>query len=294
MYFCINSVLRTIFPAAEKIYDMKKIIILIVCVLSACFAAAQEPVPVLTLGTFHFDFPNLDQVQYAESEQIDVLNPVYQNEIETLVGLLEKFAPTIIVIERPVKMQFETDSLFRRYLADCYDLQRGEDEQIGFRLAKRLGIDRIYCVDEWGKHYDEIDELLREENSKEYIRFETSFYDHPDSIIRFVPEAVFKEQGIIAELIELNDPEHIRRSLGNYLIGHFKYEFFSNDYIGVDFETGRWFNRNLRIFRNIQRIETGPSDRILVIFGAGHLNLLNYLFECSPEYRLEEANKYLM
>lgn len=149
MYFCINSVLRTIFPAAEKIYDMKKIIILIVCVLSACFAAAQEPVPVLTLGTFHFDFPNLDQVQYAESEQIDVLNPVYQNEIETLVGLLEKFAPTIIVIERPVKMQFETDSLFRRYLADCYDLQRGEDEQIGFRLAKRLGIDRIYCVDEW-------------------------------------------------------------------------------------------------------------------------------------------------
>lgn len=160
MYFCINSVLRTIFPAAEKIYDMKKIIILIVCVLSACFAAAQEPVPVLTLGTFHFDFPNLDQVQYAESEQIDVLNPVYQNEIETLVGLLEKFAPTIIVIERPVKMQFETDSLFRRYLADCYDLQRGEDEQIGFRLAKRLGIDRIYCVDEWGKHYDEIDEVI--------------------------------------------------------------------------------------------------------------------------------------
>lgn len=97
--------MRTIFPAAEKIYDMKKIIILIVCVLSACFAAAQEPVPVLTLGTFHFDFPNLDQVQYAESEQIDVLNPVYQNEIETLVGLLEKFAPTIIVIERPVKMR---------------------------------------------------------------------------------------------------------------------------------------------------------------------------------------------
>ena len=48
--------MRTIFPAAEKIYDMKKIIILIVCVLSACFAAAQEPVPVLTLGTFHFDF----------------------------------------------------------------------------------------------------------------------------------------------------------------------------------------------------------------------------------------------
>lgn len=109
-----------------------------------------------------------------------------------------------------------------------------------------------------------------------------------------MPEAIFKERGIIAELIGLNDPEYIRRSLGNYLVGHFKYASFSNDYIGADFETGRWFNRNLRIFRNIQRIETEPSDRILVIFGAGHQNLLNYLFECSPEYHLEEANKYLM
>jgi hypothetical protein len=34
-------------------------------------------------------------VQYAESEQIDVLNPVYQNEIETLVGLLEKYGHEI-------------------------------------------------------------------------------------------------------------------------------------------------------------------------------------------------------
>ncbi len=102
MYFCINSVLRTIFPAAEKIYDMKNNYFDRLCFVGL-FCRCTRACSVLTLGTFHFDFPNLDQVQYAESEQIDVLNPVYQNEIETLVGLLEKFAPTIIVIERPVK-----------------------------------------------------------------------------------------------------------------------------------------------------------------------------------------------
>ncbi|MCS3161177.1 DUF5694 domain-containing protein [Bacteroides faecis] len=41
--------------------------------------------------------------------------------------------------------------------------------------------------------------------------------------------------------------------MGNYLIGHFKYESDKGDYTGTDFESGRWFNRNLRIFRNIQR-----------------------------------------
>jgi hypothetical protein len=45
--------------------------------------------------------------------------------------------------------------------------------------------------------------------------------------------------------------------------------------------------------RNIQRVDAKPSDRILVIFGAGHLNILNYLFECLPEYRPEDVCKYL-
>lgn len=86
---------------------------------------------------------------------------------------------------------------------------------------------------------------------------------------------------------------NIKKSLGNYLLGHFKYESQPYDYTGVDFETGRWFNRNLRIFRNIQWINTKSSDRILIIFGAGHMNVLNYLFECSPEYFLEHTYKYL-
>lgn len=272
---------------------MKKVFLLLGFVFWAAFVAAQDAVPVLALGTFHFDFPNLDRVRFADDEQIDVLAPACQKEIEALIESLAAFAPTVIVVERPVGMQGEIDSLFREYLAGRYDLRRGEYEQIGFRLAKRLGVDRIYCADEWGRHYEHIAEMLSDPNSDEYVRFEDSFYDHPDSVKEFTPRSVFKEQGIIAELIALNDPQRVRRSLGNYLIGHFKYESSPHDYTGADYETGRWFNRNLRIFRNIQRIETRPSDRMLVIFGAGHLNILNYLFECSPEYRQVDASKYL-
>ena len=35
------------------------------------------------------------------------------------------------------------------------------------------------------------------------------------------------------------------------------------------------------------------GKRILVIFGAGHMTILNYLFECSPEYKLLHVNDYL-
>ena len=136
----------------KNLFIVKHVLILLCSVMSS-WGIAQEPmskpIPVLTLGTFHFDFPNLDKIQYAKDEMIDVLEPRYQDEINKLVNALSEFAPTIIVIERPVKMQAEIDSLYKLYQEDKYFLHRGEYEQIGFRLAKKLGINRIYCVDEW-------------------------------------------------------------------------------------------------------------------------------------------------
>lgn len=46
---------------------------------------------VLSLGVFHFDFPNNDVVQVDSSEQIDVLKREYQDEIEDLVKKLKEF-----------------------------------------------------------------------------------------------------------------------------------------------------------------------------------------------------------
>ena len=273
--------------------NIKRIFSLLALTFLILPISAQDRISVLTLGTFHFNFPNLDRVQVAGEDQVDVLEMKYQNEIENLVEQLEEYKPSIIVIERRPELQNKIDSLYKQYLAGEYELKRGEEEQIGFRLAKCLGIDRLYCVDEWGEPYERIDKLTDDTDSENYINFEKSFSEHPDSTKRFEPKNIFKEEGIIKQLIELNKRNNIQKSLGNYLIGHFKYESIPYDYTGVDFETGRWFNRNLRIFRNIQRIETSPSDRILIIFGAGHLNILNYLFECSPEYHLEDTNNYL-
>lgn len=272
---------------------MKKLFSLLAFIFLILPISSRDTVPVLTLGVFHFNFPNLDRIQYVESNQIDVLDSQYQDEIDNLIKSLAEFEPTIIVIERTFDAQSRIDSLYHEYLAGKHDLKRSEDQQIGFRLAKYMGIKKIYCVDEWGKPYENIDKLINDEDSEEFINFEKSFTEHPDSIKRFSPKSIFKEKGIIAQLVELNKKENIQKSLGNYLISHFKYESHPYDYTGVDFEAGRWFNRNLRIFRNIQRIETNTSDRILIIFGAGHLNILNYLFECSPEYYLEDTNKYL-
>ncbi|MGB5893801.1 MAG: hypothetical protein WBG58_06450, partial [Ignavibacteriaceae bacterium] len=72
---------------------------------------AQE-VEVLTLGTFHFNFPNRDVSKIEIENQIDVLDPEYQSEIEEIVRRISEFKPTVIAIEVDPNKQSKVDSLY--------------------------------------------------------------------------------------------------------------------------------------------------------------------------------------
>ena len=122
--------------------------------------AQEARTQVLTLASFHFNFPNNDFVQTDQSDQIDVLKPVYQDEIKMITGKLEKFDPDIIVIECSSTQQKSIDSLYQAYLYGRYDLKRSEYEQIGFRVAKMLGLGKLYCVDEWGAFNEQVDRVI--------------------------------------------------------------------------------------------------------------------------------------
>ena len=77
---------------------------------------------VLTLGVFHFDFPNLDMQQISEEDQIDVLSPVYQKEIELIANKLAKFRPDAIVIEHPVTGQ--QNCVMQRFIVQMHGEHR--------------------------------------------------------------------------------------------------------------------------------------------------------------------------
>lgn len=255
--------------------------------------AQSNKTEVLSLGSFHFNFPNNDFVQVESSNQIDVLKPKYQDEIKLIVKKLEKFNPTKIIIECKSSKQRVIDSLFTSYLQGKHTLSRDEHEQIGFRLAKNLGIKKLYCVDEWGEFNEQVNQVISGKDSLGFKKFDAFYKQNHEEDLKHTPTHVYKDRGILAELIALNKPENIKKSLGNYLIGPFKYEGKEGDFFGVNFETGRWFNRNLKIFRNIQRIDLQPNDKVLIIYGVGHMNILNILFDSSPEFELVHTNKYL-
>ncbi|TAP22384.1 hypothetical protein KUL49_17325 [Alteromonas sp. KUL17] len=209
---------------------------------------------------------------------------------------IKTFSPTHIVVEHKFAEQKKFTEDYEAYLskrnAKLKQFPRNEVYQLGFRLAEKLGHSSIFAVDTWGRMYSTVDQVLIDK--VKVAEFGKYYKSNPDTELRYSSgKPLYKSQGIAAELLRLNSEKNIKKSLGNYLIGHFKFETEENEYFGADFETGRWFSRNLRIFRNIQRVLAKPGDRILMIFGSGHMNLLNVFFDACPEYEREHIGNYL-
>lgn len=272
---------------------MRKYLIFVLLLLPIFSNVKGQEIKVLTLGTFHFAYHNKDVQKTESKDQIDVLKPEYQDEIELIVRKIAKFEPTIIAIEIDPDKQSKIDSLYKAYITGKHLLKRSETEQIGFRLAKHFKLKTLYCVNDWGKLPDDIQEVVYGDKTVAQDKFMDYFYNNSDSTLIYDKMNIYQTEGILAELRERNSNEFLKKDLGNYFISIFKYETKGNAFFGVDFTTGWFFNRNLKIFRNIQKIPTKPNDRILVIYGSGHMSILNILFDASPEYELIPAIDYL-
>jgi hypothetical protein len=241
---------------------------------------------VLLVGSFHFNYPNLDAHKVDKKDQLDILSPEKQREVEELVDYIARFRPTKIMVEAGRNTGYLVND-YKRWLAG-EPIRRDETRQIGFRLMKRLGLDTLYGVNSASLLYD----MYHSEDSAqiEFVEKLTEGYDYQSDdpwSKRYTEFYDYETQMTLqASLLDnfkyMNSEKVLRRSWGAYLVGDFRI----GEQRGADVLAIGWYDRNLRIYRNIQRIETDPEDRILVLFGAGHIPILKNLFESCPEFEL--------
>ena len=53
-----------------------------------------------------------------------------------------------------------------------------------------------------------------------------------------------------------------------------------------------WFRRNVRIYSNVIQLADSPTERLLVIFSAGHLGWLQHDFASDPTVRLRKLGEF--
>lgn len=244
--------------------------------------AGQPPVRVMVLGVFHFHNPNAD---YAQFEGIDVLAPERQREIESVVEALEEFAPTRAAIERSTSEDESQNRDYRSYRNGEFELTANEIHQLGFRLAARLDHERVYPIDyPMGMRMDSLLSYAREHDREFVERFDA----YIGRIVAMM-NRMQAEQTIAANLRFLNRPENVLRTHEPYAV---QATVGAGDGYAGARAVGDWYERNLRIFANLDAI-TVPGDRVLFIVGAGHTPILRHLVRTHPSMELVEAIDYL-
>jgi len=247
----------------------------------------QQP-SVLLVGSFHFEYYNLDAHKTAKDQQVNILSVQKQKEMEELVTYLNKFKPTKIAIEADKNTGYFIQR-YRAYKRGKKPLGSDEIEQIGFRLMEKFNLDTIYGVDARSL----ADDLSRGKDSSTFRFMLDSIYANWDYISDDIISQRYEQYANAGDQLALNmslldyfkytnSDKILNREFGFYLNG----DFTLGDTRGADALAMDWYNRNLRIYRHLQQITTAPSDRILVIFGRGHIDILKHLFECSPQYKL--------
>lgn len=244
--------------------------------------AARARAEVLVLGVYHMSNPGRD---VFNTEADDVLSTRRQAEIARVVAVLERFRPTKIAVEA----DFNDDRVAKRYadyVAGRHELTRNETEQLGFRLAGELGHETVYPVDVDGEFpYPRLVKYAKATGRT--AEFEALRNEGAERAEAF--SAYLASHTILETLLTMNSEERVAEAVGFY----FRLAEFGEpwDWAGADLVSD-WFRRNMRIYSNVVGLVDSPDERVLVIYGAGHLGWLRYAFGSNPDLRLRELAEF--
>lgn len=255
--------------------------------VSSVKAIAQTTPPqraeILILGTYHMANPGHDIFNMSAD---DVLSPKRQAEIGELLEVLKRFRPTRIAIESTV-YEDRRPKQYADYLAGKYTLTSNEIDQIGFRLAKELGMKAIYPVDIDGDFpWQRVINFAKAKGQSQIM-------DQIESEIGEMVkqwDAYLHSHTVLETLIFMNDDKNVAKDVGFYLREAHLGE--PGDYAGPDL-LASWYQRNIRIYNNIANIIKSPNDRVLVIYGAGHLGWLRQDVVNDPVMRLRQLSEFV-
>ncbi len=248
----------------------------------AQMSAAPTRAEVLVLGVYHMANPGHD---IFNMQADDVLAPKRQAEIAQLIEILKRFHPTKVAVEADVYDQ-NVAKRYADYLAGKHELMRNEVEQIGFRLAKELGHKKVYPVDVDGEfpYQRVVDYAKASGRSKELETVMSKFGDAVNA-----QNAYLASHTVLEMLLYMNSDDAAAANLSGYArLARFGEP---GDWAGADLVSD-WFRRNMRIYSNVVQLADTADERVLVIFGAGHLPWLQHNVAINPNLRLRKLVEF--
>jgi len=249
-----------------------------------------EPVEVMILGTYHMGNPGQD----VHNARIDpVTTPEKQAQLEAVAEGLARFRPTAVAVERIARDQ--STMLDHRYPAFTpADLLTNPDErvQLGYRLAHRLHLERVYAIDEQDREgqpsyfpFEEVEAWAQANGGGQRLG---AMHGEVAAMLADLERRQGSES--VGQLLAaFNAPGRVASDQGFYAR---LMTFGAGDDQPGAVLNARWYARNAQIFARLMQVAR-PGDRIVVVYGAGHGYWLRQMVATHPGFRLVEPNDYL-
>ncbi|MCB0629972.1 MAG: DUF5694 domain-containing protein [Saprospiraceae bacterium] len=241
---------------------------------------------VLLLSTFHMGRSS-DQHQL----QLDLSSPERQDEIRRINKSLATFQPTHICVEVSPHYQATLDLDFQDYCRAPATHRSDFDGEIlllAYEIARQCGLTKLQGINApLAYDYAAIQQLAAEQHNEIFL----STFQNLISELLNTSRGIARE-GTLADLLHYyNSPEildHLINLNADLLAGVNSPEAYE----GAD-TAAIYYQRNLRIFANLQRLPLQPHDRVLIIMGGSHIAFLQQFISRSGRFQLADIFPYL-
>lgn len=237
---------------------------------------------VMLVGTFHFAEPKKDVVK---NKTKDVTGNESQAYLEDLARRIANYSPTAILLEYDQKEDEKVNERYAQYRAGKCRLSANEIEQIGFRVAKLIGLNRVHS-------FDEREVPWKAQNLFEQLKHETELekrFNESISEMTEDEERAHSSLSLRELLIKYNSSEMDCKNKSLYLVTNAA--GVNENFAGAE-AAASWWHRNFRMFARIQKFSQA-GERVLVIGGQGHMAVIRDFLKLDSHIGSEEVMPYL-
>jgi len=244
----------------------------------------SKKIQILNFGTFHFGYTS--DANAINFDEHDIEN---QREAHKIAEKLSEFQPTVILVETIPQRNEKLQNEYRAYITNpkMNFESPTEIELLAYELGRISGVERIYGIDHKMEYNYNIGNEI--ENNIDSIWY-NKFYKNP---LSFYTDVYVKKDnyGLFDRLKQVN-----RNQFLDFLIAvnadMLTHVGTKDGFEGAD-EAAKYYQRNLRMYSNLNRLKLNEDDRVFILMGASHVAFFRDFISRSPKYEMVNTFKYL-
>ncbi|MCB0457448.1 MAG: hypothetical protein KDC91_06860 [Flavobacteriaceae bacterium] len=243
-----------------------------------------QKIKVLNFATFH-----MGSTSDASSVEFDEENKKNQQDAKQIAAMISAFKPTVICVEIPPAYNDELNEAYQAFLHNSNETSSyyGEIGLVAFEVGRLNHIEQLYGIDHKLDYNYLIDnDVVNTIDTTTY----NAFKNNPLASIKDL-DIQDVNLPLLEKLRRMNDPRFL-----NFLIlvnaDMLAFVGTEKGFEGAD-EAAKYYQRNLRIYSNLNRIPLTKNDRVFILSGGSHTAFLNEFMKRSPKYEVVNTLDYL-